>query len=156
KKFQKICLNKIYASHLRRAKQTAMIIARPHKLKVYCEENLRERSYGVMEGMTREEFKQKFPQLPPHEVGVDWKPKGGESMRQVTARIVKAFKKIVRQHKPGERILIVSHGGALRCLLHSLHGGKLEEVWERKPIDNGEITEVHWDGKKAKIISSYK
>ncbi len=52
--FKKVKLAAIYSSDLKRAKKTAEIIAKPHKLKIIYTHALKERSYGSFEGKPRE------------------------------------------------------------------------------------------------------
>ena len=156
KKFRQLTLTHIYSSPVQRAKQTALAISRSHNLRVTYEKDFRERGFGIVEGFTFEEFRKKYPHLPPKEVGIDWRASKGESLRQTMRRVLAAFKKTIRGHSPGDRVLIVSHGSALRCLIHQIHGGKPEDFWDSKSLDNAQIVEVHWDGKKAKIVSSYR
>jgi len=158
KKFKTMSITQVYASPLRRAKQTARIIAKPHKLKVKFERGISERFLGVLKGTTREERMKKYPHFIHERIRntIDWKPPKGETIRHLIARAMESFKKIVRRHKLGDRIVIVSHGGTLRAIVHMLHNGKPTEYWHTSALDNAEIVEVHWDGKKAKIVSSYK
>jgi broad specificity phosphatase PhoE len=155
KKFKRLAITCIHSSPVQRARQTAEIIAKPHNLRVKYEKDFRERGFGVIEGYTWEDFRKRYPHLPQQEVGIDWRAPKGESLRQTMRRVLTAFKKVTRKHPLGDRVLIVSHGSALRCLIHQLHGGKPEDFWDSKSLDNAEIVEVHWDGKKFNIVSSY-
>jgi len=156
KKFKKMEITHVYSSHIRRAKQTAGIIAKPNKLNVRHNKDLRERSYGVLEGYMIEDFRKKHPSINLREVGIDWKAPRGESIRQTMDRVLNAFKKIVGKHKLGDRVVIVSHGSSLLGLVHRLKGRAPERVWSSKPLENAEIIEVHMHAKKAKVIKSHK
>ena len=158
KKFKGVGLTHIYSSPLLRAKQTAMIIGKSHKLKIRTVKDLRERSLGVLEGLSTKDIDKKYPNFV-HEwqtQKIDWSFKGSETIRELMDRAMRAFKKIVYKHKLGDRVLIVSHGGPLRSVIHLLHGGKPLDFWHTRNLDNAEIVEVHWDGKKAKIVSAYR
>lgn len=113
----------VYASPLDRTRETASIIAKPHKLEVQVRDGLREISHGRWELMTRREVEQKFP-----EEAAAWEkdpytfaPLGGESGLAVTARALPVLIDLVRAH-PGENILVVSHKATIRLLLSSLLG----------------------------------
>src|SRR5581483_8881321 len=83
----------VYASPLGRTRETAEILAQPHKLKVQMRDGLREINHGHWEQMTRREVEQKFP-----EEAAEWEkdpysfaPAGGESGLAVTARALPAL-----------------------------------------------------------------
>ncbi|MBC7326041.1 MAG: histidine phosphatase family protein, partial [Moorella sp. (in: Bacteria)] len=65
---------------------------------------------------------------------------GGESFRQVKERVWGAFKRIVRQEK-GRNILLVAHGGSLRSLICTILGLDLRAVW-RFRLDNTGVSVV--------------
>ncbi|MEW6425903.1 MAG: histidine phosphatase family protein, partial [Bacillota bacterium] len=52
-----------YASDLKRAYETAMILAQPHGLPVESLDSLREMNFGVWEGLTMSEIKEKSGEL---------------------------------------------------------------------------------------------
>jgi 2,3-bisphosphoglycerate-dependent phosphoglycerate mutase len=108
----------IYASDLRRAQETAECTAQHHGLAVACDPRLRERGFGVLEGLTHPEMAEKFPRE--HEMlegrDVDWAPPGGESLSQRHARAVQAFEQIAAAHR-GESIILFTHGGVVDTLL---------------------------------------
>ena len=113
----------VYASPLGRTRETAQILAAPHKLEVQTRDGFREIHHGRWEQMTRQEVEQKFP-----EEAAEWEkdpytfaPVGGESGLAVTARALPALIELVREH-PGENILVVSHKATIRLLLSSLLG----------------------------------
>lgn len=111
-------LNAIYTSDLSRALKSAEIIAKPHKLKPVIMPELRERNFGIWEGMSFNEIKGKYPQE--FEVWVNnplkFSPMQGESTIEVKNRALKAFNEIFEKHY-GENIAMVSHGGINRVVL---------------------------------------
>ncbi len=112
----------IYASPLRRAAQTADIIAARLGLPVITLEELRELDVGDLEGRADEQAWGTFL-----EVAYAWQAGDydrafpcGEDYHQVTARLTAAFRRALA-HPPGSRVLAVAHDGlirtaALRCL----------------------------------------
>lgn len=96
----------VYSSDLRRAHETALIVAEPHCVPVVADAELREIDVGSWSGLTRREIEARFPGAEHHD---------GESRNAHLARVLAAVERIARAH-PGERILIVSHGGSLRTL----------------------------------------
>ena len=69
----------------------------------------------------------------------DYAPHGGESPRQVTQRFTDALQRIALQH-PGERVLVVAHGGALAMALGALLDGDFGS-W-RRVMENCAVTEL--------------
>jgi broad specificity phosphatase PhoE len=109
-------IDAVYASDLRRARETAEIVAARRGLIVRVDPDLRERSFGSWEGLTRAEIDARFPDLEHHD---------GETDAEVRARVLAAVDRIVREH-PGEEVLVVSHGGALNALWHHALGERIE------------------------------
>ena len=101
----------VYSSHLRRARQTAELISRPHNLPVLIEEELRELDHGELEGLTFNEIKTRYADFlarwrsEPAEVRVP----GGERLADVAERAWNGLHQIVRRHDAAERILVISH-----------------------------------------------
>ncbi len=157
RKFKEITLTHIYSSPLKRALQTALPLAKSHKLKVHLESSFRERSMGMLEGLANADLLKKYPHFPQEWARdkIDWSGGRNETIRQMLKRVMASFRKILKNHKPGDRILIVSHGGPLRGLIHLLHGGKSLDYFHTKALDNAQIAEVHYDGKNAEIVKVY-
>ena len=109
-------LTAVYSSDLRRARETAEIVAAGRTLDVRFDPDLRERSFGSWEGLTRAEVAERSPDIEHHD---------GETDEQVRARVLAAVHRIVRAH-PGEDVLVVSHGGALNALWHHALGERIE------------------------------
>lgn len=59
-KFAPEKIDKVVASGLKRAQQTAQIIAHPHNIGVDLEPSLREPYYGQLEGVNRKQARQQF------------------------------------------------------------------------------------------------
>ena len=107
----------IYSSDLERAKQTAEIIARRLNLKVHTEKDLREINLGVMQGLKKDEFIIKYPEvISKYHADPEYVIPGGESKLQLYNRVTGILEKIVRKHK-GHNILLVAHGGVLDCII---------------------------------------
>lgn len=105
----------IYASPLGRAHETATIIAARLGIdEVTSVDALVERDYGDAEGMVFEEIQARYPDG----VAVP----GQETRDEVAARIVPALLALAARH-PGERLMIVSHGGAIRAVLQTAEPG---------------------------------
>ena len=106
----------VYSSDLRRASETAEIIAGPLALPVRVDPALREIDVGSWEGFTLAELEARFPEdvarwQETGEHGWD----GGESHEKMFTRVREAIRSIAARHDR-EDILVVSHGGPIRAL----------------------------------------
>jgi broad specificity phosphatase PhoE len=118
----------VYSSDLRRAHETAEIVAAPHGVPVTVEPGLREVDVGEWSGLTRSEVEERFP---------DGERPGGETREQHAARVLAAAERIARAH-PGQRILLVSHGVTMRALRTHVSDEPLH------PIVNCGVLELHF------------
>ncbi|MBX6762716.1 MAG: histidine phosphatase family protein [Rubrobacteraceae bacterium] len=147
----------IYTSPLSRAFETAEIIAREagYRGEVVPVSGLMERHGGILEGTTGAEREEKMPELVsklaslPEEEG--WLLVGAETDEEVLARFEQALSGIFSRHGPGDRILIVSHGGAIRAYLRALFGEGILPGSERAP--NASITRLRRnDGGEPELV----
>lgn len=120
---QGVRLSAVYASPLLRAKESAQIVAAPHRLEVATHELLREVNVGQWEGRSWGEIRttdtkayQQF-QEDPGQYGY----LGGETLTQVFHRVKPAFDEIAAAHG-GQTIAIVAHNVVNRAYLAGLLG----------------------------------
>ena len=108
----------LYTSDLKRALVTAEIINRYHNLEVKVDSTLSERNFGVMEGLTSGELQDKYPEVYSNYLvrKEDYQIPGGESLVVFTERVRQSMENIIRNYK-GKRILIITHGGILDCVM---------------------------------------
>ena len=143
-------LRAVYCSDLTRAVRSAEIIAEPHGLIPIQLPALRERSFGIWEGMTFSEIKEKYPVEFESWAGnpLEYSPMGGESTIMVKERVIPELDGIVKNHGD-EEVAIVAHGGINRIVLCHILGIPLEnifrieqdyaavniiEFWDRYPV----------------------
>jgi broad specificity phosphatase PhoE len=118
----------VYASDLRRARETAEVVAAPHRVPVVTDPRLREIDVGSWSGLTRAEIEERFPGR---------ERPDGETREEHAARVLAAVEEIARDNA-GRRILIVTHGGTMRAL----HGHVDERPWQ--PVMNCGVMELHF------------
>jgi len=107
---------RVYTSPLRRAAETAEIVAGRLMLEVDRVGPLREIDVGAWSGLTREEVAARFPDSYARWLGRG--PEGfedGETYEQLAARVLPAIRELARRH-PSETLLVVTHGGPARVL----------------------------------------
>ncbi len=110
--------NVMISSDLGRAIKTAEIISSKTNLTVIRDQALRERNFGIMEGLTREEISEKYPDVLSGFMKrkVSYKIENGESLAEFYDRVTKGLNRIISVHE-GKRILIITHGGVLDCMI---------------------------------------
>ncbi len=104
----------VYSSDLIRAQQTAAPLSRALGLTPVLNASVRERNYGLFEGMNPDEIAERFPDLFAHwqSRDPDFRPGDGESQQMFHDRVVEALHEIAAKHR-GERVVVVAHGGVL-------------------------------------------
>jgi len=124
----------IYSSDLRRAHETAQIVAERKGMDVVVDPDLRERDVGEWSGLTFPEIEERFPDELRRfrEEGASI----GESREALSLRVVAAIRRIAAAHPSGQ-VLVVTHGGALRTLRHAAGGGLGAPV-----VRNGQVLKM--------------
>jgi broad specificity phosphatase PhoE len=108
-------LDAVYSSDLRRARETAEVVARSRGLTVQTTPELREVDVGSWSGLTRAEAEARYPEGYARwlQGAEGWED--GETYGQLGERVVRAIQRIAKEHD-GERVLIVAHGGTIRAV----------------------------------------
>lgn len=125
-------LSVIYSSDLKRAKETAHIIAGKAGIERIIEEPLlREISFGEWEGLTYDEIGNKWEKLRNAWISdpLNISPPGGETLIQLQKRSVEAFLKITKKYDSGT-LALVCHAGPIRCILCTLKNLPLTSFWD--------------------------
>ncbi len=119
----------MFSSDLGRALQTAKIIAEKLGLEIRTDSRLRERHLGIMQGLAKAEFAEKFPEeAAKFNTGdPDYVFPEGESARQRFNRSIACVEDLAT-HNAGKRILIVGHGGTLTSIFYKITGSPLTEL----------------------------
>lgn len=148
KEEKKDFLKAIYCSPLSRAVSSAEIIAKPFGLKPIQLAGLTERNFGIWEGMTYLEIKEKYPSEFDKWANnpLLYSPPYGESTLEVRERVIKAMEDIISNHKKrGGNIAIVAHGGVNRIILCHYMGVPLENIF-RVEQDHASVNIIEfWD-----------
>ncbi len=132
-------LEAIYSSPLRRAIDTANIIARYHKIAVQVTRGLIDFDYGEWQSLPEQEAKRLYPTLHnewhnnPHRV----KMPGGESLEDVRRRAIGVVNDVLSKYQGS--VILVSHRVVNKVLICSLLGLDNSYFWNIKQ-DVGGIT----------------
>jgi probable phosphoglycerate mutase len=113
----------VVASDLGRARDTAVAYARHLGLDVVTDAGLRERSFGIWEGMTDAEIAEQWPEE--HAVwrsGAEPTVEGVESKDAVARRMEEAVLRHADALGAGETLVVVSHGSAITQAITRLLG----------------------------------
>ncbi len=127
----------IYTSDLARARETAEVIGEALGLPVRVDPRLRERDQGEWDGVLTDDVQARYPEaytrmlIDPLNSG----PPGGETGRQVLARVTAALDDIAACH-PGRRVVVVTHSGPI-ALVHWLAAAGLDPAFFRPGAESG-------------------
>ncbi|HEY3801090.1 MAG TPA: histidine phosphatase family protein [Kofleriaceae bacterium] len=129
----------VWASDLARARETAAIVAGELGLPPpRVDPELRERRFGIFEGLTRDECAARYPDAWRAWTSQTEHPPGGESRDEALVRMNRAIARVLG----GARgpTLVVSHGGVMRLWLSELLGAPIPAV------GNGVVYDLEHDG----------
>ena len=141
-------LDAVYSSPLSRALETAKSIARYHHLEVAEEPHLQELDQGDLEGLTREDMKELYPQVLDQWAAnpAPLKMPGGESLEELQERAWEAIMRIFDSHPKGQ-VAAVTHSLALLSVICKALGVPLSNVRRlRQSIAGISVLEVDLGG----------
>jgi broad specificity phosphatase PhoE len=142
-KLQAVPFSAVYASDLRRAHETALIVAERKGLAVTPMRELREIDVGSWTGLSYDEVKERFRDAYKQvrtRTGRGWE--GGETYGEMGRRVLEAMRWIAGAH-PGEAVLVVTHSGPIRAV--RAHALGLDYATDRKAaptVDRVELSAV--------------
>jgi probable phosphoglycerate mutase len=131
-----VALAAVYSSPLKRALETAGVVASAHGLEPVALDALREVDVGSWQGLTRAEVESRFPEGLTRWLDYEQGWEDGESYEQMGERVIPALLELAGAHG-GEQILAVTHGGPIRAAFAFAHRTSLPEARRLGPrIDN--------------------
>jgi broad specificity phosphatase PhoE len=115
-------IQQIISSDLKRASQSAQILGDALGLEPRYDSRLRELDVGEWEGLSHDEIAKRWPVDYAAFRGGDTAVRlgGAESWALLTTRFRKALGELAQAH-PGQTLLVVAHGGAIRSAVPDLH-----------------------------------
>jgi 2,3-bisphosphoglycerate-dependent phosphoglycerate mutase len=116
----------VYSSDLQRARDTAKMVAERRGLEVNTLTSLRERHFGIFQGLTAEEGLQLNPAAHACYIArdVNYDFETGESMLRFAERVNEAVDYLTTHH-PKQTIAVVSHAGVLETVYRKATGRPL-------------------------------
>ncbi len=144
----------IYSSDLLRAFETAQIIGDLLGLApVIAEPALRESDIGAWTGLTWAEISERYPaEVAAMVAGQEVRRGGGESYGELQARLAAAAEAIAARH-PGETVLLVSHGAALRSLVAHVLDASLPQLHRIAIGGNAALSVVQMRHGRLRLVS---
>ncbi len=143
-------VKKVFTSTLSRAYETGLAIGESQNVPVEKIEGLEEVGYGVWEGMTMDEIREKYPgelELL-YNSPVDVAPPQGEKQSQVYERCGRALETILAQ--AGGDAAVVSHGATVVFLLEYLLRDNPRDE-EDIIVGNASISTIDYDPEKKRF-----
>ena len=136
----------IYSSDLLRAQETAQVLAQREDHTVKLLPQLRERHYGIFQGITAAQGAERYPQAYAHYLArdLDYDFETGESLRGFAERVSEGIDWLVRHHS-GQTIAAVSHSGVLDVIYRRATNRPLSTPRDFK-IPNCALNWFHFDG----------
>jgi alpha-ribazole phosphatase/probable phosphoglycerate mutase len=141
----------VYASDLRRARESATPLACARGTDVVAVAPLREMAMGRWEGLTFAEIQAREPELCARWLADPFAmpfPEG-EGVADLRARAVPALRRVVERHA-GRRIAVVAHGGTNRVLLAEALGLPLANIF-RLAQDYAAWSLIEYRGDRAVV-----
>jgi probable phosphoglycerate mutase len=136
----------VYSSDLKRAMETAQALAQREDHTVRPLPQLRERHYGIFQGITAAEGAVRYPQAHARYLArdPDYDFETGESLHGFAARVAEGVDWMVRHHS-GQTLAAVTHSGVLDILYRRATGRPLDTPRDFK-IPNCALNWFHFDG----------
>ncbi len=145
-------VDKIYASDLRRAYDTATPLAEILKLEIIKSKEMREIQAGAWEGVKFTEIAANYPE----EYGIWIKHIGharctdGESTEELGQRVMAELKRIAEEND-GKTVAIATHATPIRVSQCLITHGSLEEMENIPWVSNASVTVYEYDMGKWSI-----
>ena len=141
----------IHSSDLSRAAETAAILGLATGLTPRPSAARREIDLGGWGGLTDDEHHARYgDELELIARGRDVARGGGETMAAVQERVRLGYKRLRVQH-PGERVVVVSHGGSLKALIGHLIGLELRQLGRLSTRGNTGLSIVDFDSSLPRL-----
>jgi probable phosphoglycerate mutase len=144
----------VVSSPLRRARQTADLVAGALGVQVREVEGLRECAFGRWEGLTFAEVQEGWPdELTAWLSDTGVAPPGGESFDAVAARVRRARDQLLARHA-GRTVLAVTHVTPIKLIVREALAAPLSALY-RMELSPASLTEVEWYAEGAASLRHF-
>lgn len=143
----------IISSPLMRAYRTAKIAVRDLNIPVVTRDSFREINCGEFQGYGFQEVWEVYSELK-DEIKSDpynFKYPGGESLKEFNERVISGFEAILEEYKDNN-ILIVGHGGSIKCITSYITKEGDSKTWFANVVDNCSLTEFEYNSGEFTLI----
>ncbi len=145
-RIEEIDLDCIVSSPLMRAYDTAEIVRGNKDVEIIKHEGLKEINLGEFEGMSYDDIKEEHGELLAE---IEKDPfnnryPSGENLREFYNRVEKAFNEIVEKCR-NKTVLIVAHGGTLKCIESYIRDFKISSDWIGNVVQNCSLSYIEVD-----------
>jgi ribonuclease H / adenosylcobalamin/alpha-ribazole phosphatase len=122
-------IDAVVSSPMRRARETAQVVAARVGLSLHEDDGWRECSFGEWDGLTMPEVAERWPdELAAWQRSTSVAPPGGESFDDVERRVRVARDRALARH-PRRRVLVVTHVTPIKQLVRLAIGCGPEALW---------------------------
>ncbi len=139
-------IDRIYASDLSRAYETALPLSKISRIPVEKNVAFREIYGGKWEGEKFAQLQYMYPEdyaLWRNDIG-SARPTEGESIGELAKRTTSAVEDILKKH-PGETIVIATHACPIRVMLSTWKNGGVEDMQGTAWVPNASISKVIYE-----------
>ncbi len=130
-------LDCIVSSPLKRAYHTAEIVRGKKKINIIKHDGFKEINLGDFEGMRWDEIEEKYGEILHRikENPIDNRYPNGENLAEFYSRVEKAMKEVIEKCRD-KSILIVAHGGTIKCIESYMRKFKINNDWMGNVVHN--------------------
>jgi broad specificity phosphatase PhoE len=155
----------VLSSPYRRALQTAGRIVEGRALakgfdRVVIDERLREKEFGILDGLTRPGIEQAYPEIAAYRALLGkfyHRPPGGESWCDVILRL-RSVLDTLSLHHAQKRVIIVTHQVVVLCLRYLIEGMDETEILAidgEGDVANCAVTEYRFEDGEGLVLQRY-
>ena len=146
-------ISAIISSPLERARDTAEIIAQPHKLEIQYEPDLMDLDLGYWSGINYDELSKNDPEWKAFVRDPTAGPEGVETFPQLQERVVAAVERWRKQDSTGAYLAFVAHADVVKLLIAYYTGLEAKRAG-LLTIDNASVSLVELDpGHQPRVLA---
>ena len=146
--YKKYSPSKVYASDLKRALSTAMLISKLINKDIITHKGLREIDAGMWQRMTFDDLEKEFKDeysIWLSDIG-NARCSGGESVKELSERVMEALTQIAKENQ-GKTVAVATHATPIRAMQTLIEYGDISYMKNVPWTSNGSVTVLQYDGK---------